>query len=52
VKALFYKMCDRFSLNCIFTLAQEAVVLAKWLESITVWIAEQHPDDEHAQLLN
>ena len=38
--------------DCIFTFAKEAVVLAKWLESIIVWIADQNRDDEHAQLLH
>lgn len=31
--------------------SKEAVVLAKWLESVTIRVAEQKPDDEHAQLL-
>ncbi|CAL1132352.1 unnamed protein product [Cladocopium goreaui] len=30
--------------------AAEAVVLAKWLESVTVLVAERKPHDEHAQL--
>lgn len=31
--------------------SKEAVVLAKWLESVTIRVAEQRPDDEHAQFL-
>ena len=36
---------------CKVLFVKEAVVLAKWLESITLHVAEQSPDDEHAQLL-
>ena len=32
-------------------IAQESVVLAKWLMGICVAVFAQHPDDEHAGLL-
>jgi hypothetical protein len=38
-------MCEYHSI------AQESVVLAKWLMGICVAVAAQHPGDEHAGLL-
>lgn len=46
--------CSNSWLNgslCKVVCVKEAVVLAKWLESITLHVAQQNPDDEHAQLL-
>lgn len=41
-----------FFVQELITIAQESVILARWLMGVTMAVAEKAPEDEHAQLLD